>query len=79
MMNLPYEDGIQKLFDIARDANLPTATRLEILSAIQDIMAGKARYDERIQELEMQLFRNPSFPEDLIGYWDDESDENDRQ
>jgi hypothetical protein len=81
MMNLHHEDGVQKLLDIVGNTSIATRVRIEVLEALQDILAGKVAYDERIQELEMTLLRNPSFPDDLIGYWDDDfpDDEDDRQ
>ncbi len=72
LMSMSHEAGVQKLLDIAATANLPTRERLKILNAVEDILQGKAEYEERIQELEEQLLRNPSFPGDFVGWLDDD-------
>ena len=75
LLNQTHEDGIQKLLDLAKDSKLPIEKRRSILDAVDDILEGKRQYDERIRELEELLYRNPSFPGDMIGWWDDDDEE----
>jgi hypothetical protein len=32
--------------------------------------AGVGDLEQEVLDLKMQLLRNPSFPDDLMGYWD---------
>jgi len=48
--------------------------RLELLDAAQNIMQGQSEYEDQLRELRELLYRNPSFPGDLVGWLDDDFD-----
>lgn len=84
-MNTNHEDGLQTLFDLARDSNMTPNMRRRLLRGMDQIIKGQITYLDKIKELEELLYRNPAFPDDLVGWWDDdasypdedEEDEND--
>jgi hypothetical protein len=77
LLSTNHEKGIQRILDIAKNPHVPTATRMKLLRAVDDILKGKREYDERIRELEELVYRNPSFPGDMMGFWDDDKDDDD--
>ena len=44
---------------------------------LHDARVGQKTYNDFIKELEMQLLRNPAFPGDLVGWLDDDFDDED--
>ncbi len=73
-MNFAHEDGIQQLLDLVRNRDMPQHFRKRLLSAIDQLHHGTREYENRIRELEEILNRNPAFPNDLVGWLDDDFD-----
>ena len=73
-MNTNHEEGLQELFDLAKDANMTPRMRRQLLKGIDKLIKGQIGYLDRIMELEELLYRNPAFPGDLVGWLDDDFD-----
>jgi len=72
-MNTNYEEGLQRLFDLAKDSKMTLKMRRQLLRGVDQIIKGQIGYLDRIKELEELLYRNPAFPDDLVGWWDDDA------
>lgn len=73
-MNSRLENAIQRILDAASKQDLPSDVRINLLRAANEVMNGQSEYEEQLQELRELLYRNPSFPGDLIGWLDDDFD-----
>jgi hypothetical protein len=40
-------------------------------------MQGQSEYEDQLRELRELLYRNPAFPDDLVGFWDDDLPDDD--
>jgi hypothetical protein len=76
-MNSRLENAIQRIFDLASKQGLPPDVRINLLRAARDIMQGQSEYEDQLRELRELLYRNPAFPDDLGGFWDDDLPEDD--
>ena len=76
-MNTNYEEGLQRLFDLAKDSKMTLKMRRQLLRGVDQIIKGQIGYLDRIKELEELLYRNPAFPDDLVGWLDDDFDDDD--
>lgn len=78
-MNSHLENAIQRLLDVAQKEDLPSRIRIDILKSAQDVVEGHSEYEEQMRELRELLYRNPAFPDDLMGYWDDDLPDEDEE
>jgi len=72
-MNFAHEEGMQNLLDLIRNRQMPIHLRRQLLDAIDKLQHGQTQYEERIRDLEQLLLRNPAFPDDLVGWWNDDA------
>jgi hypothetical protein len=72
MRNHHLEIALQNLYDLAQDPRLSASARRQIYNALRRLEAGVGDMEQEVLDLKMQLLRNPSFPDDLMGYWDDD-------
>jgi|GEM_PF-2507235 len=73
-MNSKIETALQRLRDVIFRKDLPPDIRRTLFKAVDEIFHGQAEYEDQLQELRERIFRNPAFPDDLVGWLDDDFD-----
>jgi hypothetical protein len=66
-------DDLNHLVSLEKDER----KRWWMVNIISDIEEGKVRADELVEELKMIHLRNPAFDGDMVGWLDDDFDEDD--
>jgi hypothetical protein len=75
MRNIRIENAIQEIKDLLQDESLDTEIREQLYWIMRDIENGVAELEDRIFDFESLWNRNPSFPDDYMGNWDDDDDD----
>ena len=77
MRNFRLERAIQRLKDIVNEERIPLVWRQRFEQILHDVELGVEDLEDRIIDFESLWNRNPSFPGDYIGNWDDDDDDED--
>ena len=76
-MTTPIDEVLMQLHAIVKNPKTRPQTRVMMAKWIQKIEAGRGDYEHVIAELNMRLLRNPSFPDDIVGWLPDDFDSDD--
>jgi hypothetical protein len=72
MRNFRIENALLRLRELYQDNRLPPVLRQHLYQTLHDVETGAIEMEDHVRELEELLLRNPAFPGDIIGWWDDD-------
>lgn len=75
MDNYHMERLMQRLKDRLNSGNLPPGLYRFFKDLLNDAEGARISYDQFISQLQLEAYRNPQFPGDEMGYWDDDRDD----